>query len=149
MSFTMETQNYKNHIRFYAPHHFVFYPVMLIFLASSIYFGIADENLRTIWIFISILIIAIILVSFMLRQHYALTLQDRIIKLEIRYRYFTLTGERLELLENKLSESQIFSLRFAPDTELPGLVKKAISENLSGNQIKKSIQNWHADHQRV
>lgn len=145
----METQNYKNHIRFYPPHHFVFYPLMLILLGSSIYFIIADESLRTIWIFISILIIAIILVSFMLRQHYALTLQDRIIKLEIRYRYFSLTGERLELLEEKLSDSQLFALRFAPDEELPNLVNKAISENLSGTQIKKSIENWHADNQRV
>lgn len=145
----METQNYKNHIRFYPPHHFVFYPLMLILLGSSIYFIIADESLRTIWIFISILIIAIILVSFMLRQHYTLTLQDRIIKLEIRYRYFTLTGERLELLEDKLSDSQLFALRFAPDEELPNLVNKAISENLSGTQIKKSIQNWRADNQRV
>lgn len=145
----METQNYKNHIRFYPPHHFVFYPVMLILLGTSIYFIIADENLRTIWIFISILILAIILVSFMLRQHYALTLQDRIIKLEILYRYFSLTGERLELLENKISDSQLFALRFAPDEELPSLVNKAILENLSSTQIKKSIQNWRADNHRV
>ena len=145
----METQNYKNHIRFYPPHHFVFYPVMLILLGISIYFIIADESLRTIWIFISILILAIILVSFMLRQHYALTLQDRIIRLEIRYRYFALTGERLELLENKISDSQLFALRFAPDEELPSLVNKAISDNLSGTQIKKSIQKWRADNHRV
>lgn len=145
----METQNYKNHIRFYPPHHFVFYPVMLILLGTSIYFIIADENLRTIWIFISILILVIILVSFMLRQHYALTLQDRIVRLEIRYRYFTITGERLELLENKISDSQLFALRFAPDEELPSLVNKAILENLSSTQIKKSIQNWRADNHRV
>lgn len=145
----METQNYKNHIRFYPPHHFVFYPVMLILLGTSIYFIIADENLRTIWIFISILILAIILVSFMLRQHYALTLQDRIVRLEIRYRYFTITGERLELLENKISDNQLFALRFAPDEELPSLVNKAILENLSSAQIKKSIQNWRADNHRV
>ena len=145
----METQNYKNHIRFYPPHHFVFYPVMLILLGTSIYFIIADENLRTIWIFISILILVIILVSFMLRQHYALTLQDRIVRLEIRYRYFTITGERLELLENKISDSQLFALRFAPDEELPNLVNKAILENLSSTQIKKSIQNWRADNHRV
>ena len=145
----METQNYKNHIRFYPPHHFVFYPVMLILLGTSIYFIIADENLRTIWIFISILILAIILISFMLRQHYALTLQDRIVRLEIRYRYFTITGERLELLENKISDSQLFALRFAPDEELPSLVNKAILENLSSTQVKKSIQNWRADNHRV
>lgn len=145
----MEPQNFKNHIRFYTPHHFVFYPVMLILLGISIYFSIYEENLRTVWIFISILNIATTLVSFMLRQHYALTLQNRIVRLELRYRYFTLTNERLELLEDKLSDSQLFALRFAPDEEFPELLHKAIAENLSGTAIKKSIKNWRADNERV
>lgn len=145
----MEPQNFKNHIRFYTPHHFVFYPLMLILLAISIYFSIYEENLRTVWIFISILNIAITLLSFMLRQHYALTLQNRIVRLELRYRYFTLTNERLELLEDRLSDSQLFALRFAPDEEFPQLLNRAIAENLSGTAIKKSIQNWRADNERV
>nr|WP_255416485.1 MULTISPECIES: DUF6526 family protein [unclassified Flavobacterium] len=32
----------------------------------------------------------------MLRQHYALILQNRIVYLELRYRYFSLTGKTLE-----------------------------------------------------
>lgn len=145
----MEPQSFKNHIRFYIPHHFVFYPVMLILLITSVYFSFSEENLRTVWIFISILNLAITLLSFMLRQHYALTLQDRIVRLELRYRYFTLTNERLELLEKNLSDSQLFALRFAPDEELPNLVNSAIAENLSATAIKKSIKNWFADDQRV
>ena len=145
----MEIQNYKNHIRFYPPHHFVFYPIMLILLGISIYFCVSDESLRTVWIFISILNLVITLLAFMLRQHYALTLQNRIVRLELRYRYFTLTNERLELLENNLSDSQFFALRFAPDEELPNLIKRAISENLSGIEIKKSIKNWKGDYERV
>lgn len=145
----MEPQSFKNHIRFYIPHHFVFYPVMLILLITSVYFSFSEENLRTVWIFISILNLAITLLSFMLRQHYALTLQDRIVRLELCYRYFTLTNERLELLEKNLSDSQLFALRFAPDEELPNLVNRAIAENLSATVIKKSIKKWFADNQRV
>ena len=145
----METQNYKNHIRFYPPHHFVFYPVTLILLLTSIYFAFKNEDQRPIWIFISILIAIIIWVAFMLRQHYSLILQNRIVRLELRYRYFTLTGERLELIENKLDDSQLFALRFAPDEELEPLVKRTISENLSGTAIKKSIKNWKGDYHRV
>ena len=85
----------------------------------------------------------------MLRQHYALTLQNRIVRLELRYRYFALTNERLELLENNLTDDQFFALRFAPDEELPALVKRATAENLSGTAIKKSIQNWKGDYNRV
>jgi hypothetical protein len=36
----------------------------------------------------------------------------------MRYRYFVVTGERFELLESKLTNSQIFALRFASDDEL-------------------------------
>lgn len=145
----METQNYKNHIRFYPPHHFVFYPVTLLLLVASIYFAYSNEEQRILWLFIGALIIVIIWVAFMLRQHYALILQNRIVRLELRYRYFTLTGERLELLEDKLNDSQFFALRFAPDEELKLLVKKTISENLSGTAIKKSIVNWKGDYNRV
>jgi hypothetical protein len=145
----MEDQNYKNHIRFYPAHHFVFYPFALMLLGTSIYFAFCNEQERTIYVFISILILLAIWLSFMLRQHYALILQNRIIRLELRYRYFTLTNERLELIEEKLSDGQLFALRFASDEEFPELVKRAILENLTPVNIKKSIKNWKADHNRV
>lgn len=85
----------------------------------------------------------------MLRQHYALTLQDRIVLLELRYRYFATTSQRLEPYEDKLSKSQLFALRFAPDEELDNLLQKAIAEKLSADEIKRSVKNWKADSQRV
>lgn len=145
----MKKQDYKNHIRFYTPHHFVFYPLLLILLGVSVYFIFGREKESLFWGFISVLLLLFFGLAFMLRQHYALLLQDRIIRLELRYRYFAITNERLELLEDRLSDSQLFALRFAPDEELPALVKKALDENLSGNQIKKSIRNWKPDHHRV
>lgn len=145
----MEPQNYKNYIRFYTPHHFIFYPGSLALLVTAVYNSIFSEDQKTIWIFSSFIIVLIIWVSFMLRQHYALTLQNRLIKLEMRYRYFSITSERLELLENQLSDGQIFALRFASDSELPNLVNRTIAENLSPEVIKKSIANWKADHDRV
>lgn len=85
----------------------------------------------------------------MLRQHYALLLQDRVIRMELRFRYYVLTQQRLELIEEQLSEAQLFALRFASDTELPELVQRAIHEGLSGNAIKKAITNWKPDYKRV
>lgn len=85
----------------------------------------------------------------MLRQHYALTLQNRIVKLEMRYRYFVLSGKRFESVENQLKDSQIFALRFASDEELIVLIQKTIAENLNSNEIKKSIINWKPDLERV
>lgn len=88
-------------------------------------------------------------VAFMLRQHYALTLQNRIVLLELRYRYLAVTGKRFEPAEAKLSDGQLFALRFAPDEELEQLVQWALNENLKGDEIKKSVKNWKADNRRV
>lgn len=145
----MKPQSYKNHTRFYTPHHFVFYPLVAILLGISIFFVFYYEEQRVIWIFITILIGLITWVSYMLRQHYALTLQNRIIRLELRYRYFTLTNERLELLEHKLSDAQIFALRFASDEELPLLVKSAAADKITPGAIKRGIKRWKPDHNRV
>lgn len=104
---------------------------------------------RLIWLFMFLLFLSVTLSAFMLRQHYALTLQDRIILLELRYRYYVITGERLEPYEKKLTKGQLFALRFAPDDEFPDLLKKAIAEGLSPDAIKRSVKNWKVDNNRV
>ncbi|PWB23781.1 DUF6526 family protein [Flavobacterium sp. HTF] len=144
----MKIQTYQNHIRFYPPHHFVYYPILIVFLSASIYFTITTLD-QLIWAFISVAFIFLFCLAFMLRQHYALTLQNRIVRLELRYRYFTLTGKRLEEFEYKLTDEQIFALRFAPDNELIPLVEDTLKNGLSGAAIKKAIVHWRADYNRV
>lgn len=142
-------QNYSNHIRFYPPHHFVFYPVSFALTATAGWYAWHDEVNRPLWLFITAILILVIWLALMLRQHYALTLQNRIVLLELRYRYFTVTGARFEPLEQQLIQAQLFALRFAPNDELPALTQKAITENLSATAIKKSIVNWLPDYSRV
>jgi hypothetical protein len=85
----------------------------------------------------------------MIRQHYALTLQNRIVRLELRYRYISLTGKRFEVIEIQLKDEQLFALRFAPDEEFLQLIEKTQSKNLTRLQIKKAIINWKGDYERV
>jgi len=144
----MKIQTYYNHIRFYTPHHFVYYPILMIFLAASIYFAFTIND-TLIWSFISVVFVFLFCLAFMLRQHYALILQNRIVRLELRYRYFTLSGKRFEEIEYKLTDDQIFGLRFAPDDELLPLIEDALKNNLSGDAIKKAIVHWKADYNRV
>jgi hypothetical protein len=144
----MKPQSYNNHIRYYAPHHYVFYPVMLVLILLSGWFAVAGDN-KLIWAFICVLCIVITWLAYMLRQHYALTLQNRIVLLELRYRFFATTGERLEMYEGMITDAQLFALRFAQDDELLPLIRKAINDELSADAIKKSIQNWKADNRRV
>lgn len=141
-------QSYKKHLRYYTPHHFVFYPVAILLIATAVYFVFTQPE-TALWTFIALLLMLITWVSYMMRQHYALTLQDRIIRLEVRYRYFTLTGKRLEEFEHELRDSQLFALRFASDAEFVALVEKAREDKIGGDTIKKSIVNWKADEHRV
>lgn len=144
----MKIQTYYNHIRYYSPHHFIYYPVLLLFLAASIYFAFTTND-SLIWSFISVGFVFLFCLAFMLRQHYALILQNRIVRLELRYRYFTLTGKRFEEIEYKLTDDQLFALRFAPDNELVPLIEDALKNNLTGDAIKKAIVHWKADYNRV
>jgi hypothetical protein len=145
----MSEQNYKNHVRYYPAHHFIFYPLitaMLVFIARRAY---VDEANRVEWLVIGALTIFVIFLSFMTRQHYALGNQNRLVRMEMRFRYYVLTGKRLELLESKLSFGQVAALRFASDAELPELVDRALKENMTPKEIKKAIRNWEPDYMRV
>lgn len=144
----MTNQHYHNHARFYAPHHFIFYPISAGLIAASSYLGYRSEDPLP-WIFIVIIIVMLTWLSYMVRQHYALILQDRMIKLELNCRYYAMTGKRFETVQEQLKDSQLFALRFAPDAEFLQLLDRALTENLSGKKIKQAIKQWKADNNRV
>jgi len=146
-------QNLKNHRKFYPLHHFIFYPVTLALLVFSIVKLLNNINVSAefviIWAVITAIIVLIMVLSLMLRQHYALGLQDRIIVNEFKLRYFTLTGNRLENSTYQFSDAQIFALRFAEDDELMDLMHQTVQNNWSPSKIKRNIKNWKADNSRV
>lgn len=145
----MKTQNYNNHLKFYAPHHFIYLPLLIILEIFGIYKIFSDPENQLIWSLFSIVIFLLFYLSIMLRQHYALELQNRIVMLEFRQRYFELFGTRSDEVINNLSFSQIAALRFAYDDEFKVLLEKALHENISGDAIKKQIKNWKPDNARV
>lgn len=143
-------QNQSNHRKFYAPHHFVFYPVTLLLMVITAKMALRSTGEFQIlsWIAFAGIFLTTFL-SFMMRQHYALKLQDRIIRNEVRLRYFTATGKSFAPLEEQLSFKQIAALRFAGDDEFVQLVNRAVSEKTDPANIKKSIKNWTPDNNRV
>ncbi len=146
-------QNLKNHRKFYPLHHFIFYPVtlaLLVFSVVKLWNNInVNSEFLTIWAVISAIIVLIIVLSLMLRQHYALGLQDRIIINEIKFRYFALAGNRLESLPYQFSDAQIFALRFSEDEDLMELINNTIENDWSSSEIKQNIKNWKADNKRI
>lgn len=145
----METQNYKNHRKYYPPHHFIFLPLLFFLEIFGIYKVLKDSEHELLWIVFSVLIFLILYLAIMVRQHYALGLQNRLVRLEFKQRYFELFNKRSDEVEEKLSFSQIAALRFAYDDEFKELLYKALHENISGDEIKKSIKKWRADRNRI
>ena len=145
----MKTQQYSNHKKFYAPHHFLFIPMMLFFIVVGLRQYFSAEVGDPAWLVLAISSFSILFLGIMLRQHYALGNQDRIIRLEFRLRHQHLLGKPSMEAELKLSFNQLAALRFADDAEFVFLLHRALNENLSADGIKKAITNWQPDHMRV
>jgi hypothetical protein len=72
--------------------------------------------------------------------------QDRVIRTEENLRHYILTGK---LLDPKLTIRQIIGLRFSSDEEFLSLSQRAVTENISEENIKKMIKKWRADYHRM
>lgn len=96
-------------------------------------------------VLIALLYVSVVLTAFFART-FALKAQDRAIRAEETLRYFILTGLQIS---KKLTVAQIAALRFSSDDEFLSLTDKAIAENLSPDDIKKSIKNWRSDNHRA
>lgn len=145
----MNTQNYQNHRKFYPPHHFIYLPLLLALQIYGIYKSLQNDENQLVWILFSVIIFLLLYLSIMVRQHYALGLQNRLVRLEFKQRYFEMYGKRSDEIEAKLSFGQIAALRFAYDDEFKELLNKALTENTSGDEIKKAIKNWKGDYHRI
>ena len=145
----MKTQNYSKHKRYYIPHHFIFLPILAGLQTLGVWKYFNDKENTLIWLLFSVIIFLIIYLTVMVRQHYALENQNRIIRLEFQQRYFEIFGERSDKVIEQLKFSQIAALRFAYDEEFKTLLAQALNKNISGDEIKKSIKNWRPDYHRV
>lgn len=145
----MKIQNYDNHKKFYPPHHFIYLPLLAVLQIIGIWKIFSDEVHQLTWILFSVVIFLIIYLALMVRQHYALGNQDRIVRLEFKQRYFEIFGKRSDEVEGQLNFGQISALRFAWDDEFKVLLEKALNGQMSGDEIKKSITKWRPDNHRI
>jgi hypothetical protein len=139
-------QTRKNHARIDpAFHFFLGPPLFAMFIWTGIGLVRHPSQLAAI---LFILVILMINMAFRTRI-YSLKVQDRLIRLEERLRLAALLPPNRQLQSDQLTEKQLVALRFASDAELPALAERAISEKLTGKQIKDAIQTWRPDYFRV
>ncbi len=141
-------QNYKNHLRLNPAHHFVLTPLATIIFVWSIILAF-DCSVELSYRIITLIATTSLLMITFIARVYAIKNQDRIIRLEMRQRYFEMTGTSFSGKEKQLNMSQIIALRFAGDAELLPLIERAIAEKLSSKEIKLAVTDWQADYHRV
>ena len=143
----------KNTPKFSVWHHFVLLPLALLMAGYTIlrYTKVTgdDDQIARLWFSVAALALIGLGALVLMRQYYALKLQDRIIRLEVRQRYFEVSGQRFAALEKRLTLKQIISLRLAGDGELPALAQAAAAENLSPKDIQARITDFQFDALRV
>jgi hypothetical protein len=137
------TQNFENHAKFVPSFHFFILPVFLFNVVWSIYRLVHSLSLESA---ISlVLALAFLLLAFHARV-FALTVQDRLIRLEMRLRMQQLLPQELRPRIPDFTIDQLVALRFASDTELPGLCRKVLDGKIANRKaIKKMIQDWQSD----
>jgi len=140
-------QTYANHVRWHPPFHFFLMPCAIAVLIMSIVNAVKHYDVLEAWI---LLLLGIMTpVAVLLIRVNPLRAQDRLIRLEERMRLESLLKEPLRSRIGELKPSQLVALRFACDGEIPGLVEKALNQNMQAKEIKKAIATWRADDFRV
>ncbi len=142
----MENQNYKNHKRMVTGYHYVTFALILALLIGGIVNVVTagHENLYAASLLILVAIIFLSVTYY--ARTFSLKAQDRAIRAEENFRHYLLAGKPFS---RDLKMRQIIGLRFASDAEFLELAKRAVSEDLSEDEIKKSIKNWRPDTYRA
>jgi Family of unknown function (DUF6526) len=136
-------QTYKNHPRLLPAFHFFVLPVLLLNVLNEV---------RRAWrapsegsLFLVVVAIALFTLAYLSRSQ-ALTVQDRVIRLEMRLRLRQILPPELQTRIQDLTHRQLVALRFASDAELPELVREILDGKLTTvKEIKLRVKNWQGD----
>ena len=142
-----QEQSFATHSRYYPWHHFVVQPILLGNLVVEMMRLEKYPTRYHVWLVV--FAIGLIIFSFTSRSM-SLRAQDRVIRLEETLRLSRLLPASDHGVIAGLRPGQLVALRFAPDDEVPELVRRiAVGELTTGKEIKAAIANWKADHLRV
>ncbi|HTZ99522.1 MAG TPA: DUF6526 family protein [Candidatus Aquilonibacter sp.] len=140
-------QSFENHAKTVPMFHFFIVPVLVINFISAIVRVVRHPGVGSgIGVVVAL---ALLLLAFTARM-FALTVQDRVIRLEMRLRLQQVLPQDLRARIPEFTLGQLVSLRFASDAELPELARKVLDEKLADRKaIKQLIRDWQPDYLRA
>lgn len=147
----MAEQSFRSHSRLVPLFHFVIGPILLVNFLWACYRLFRGLPYQPVFDRLLDMLVALALIGvFFFARTFALTAQDRVIRLEERLRLERLLPDDLRPRIPELTWRQLVALRFASDEELPALTRQVLEGRLrSQREIKQQIRHWRADHLRV
>jgi hypothetical protein len=141
-------QNLQNHVRIVPPYHMFVFPVLFVNIGWAIYrvvkFPVSFETVFGVFLAVALLVLALY------ARLFALTVQDRIIRLEMRLRLADILPPDLRGRIPEFTVAQLVSMRFACDAELPALARKVLDDKMSDRKaIKQLVKDWQGDYVRA
>ena len=142
-----EPQRFDNHARYIPGYHFVLSTILLITLGWQVTMLVQRPGIPTL---IGLLLAIGLILMYWYTRAFAVTVQDRVIRLEERLRMAATLPPELTPRIPEFSPRQLVALRFASDAELPALAKRVLDEKITDEKaIKQLIREWRADHLRA
>jgi hypothetical protein len=140
-------QTFENHARILPAYHYVAFPLFAVNFFFALYQVVTAFSWANLVAFA--VSVALILLFFLARTM-ALTVQDRVIRLEETLRLRALLPADLQARIAEFTVKQMVALRFASDGELPDLARQVLDGKIQDQKaIKKMVRRWRADHQRA
>ncbi|HYE86233.1 MAG TPA: DUF6526 family protein [Vicinamibacterales bacterium] len=140
-------QTYDNHARLVPAYHFGVFGIFLLNLLWSTYRAAIAPSMETA---IGILLAIAFLLVFYYARVFPLTVQDRVIRLEMRLRLREVLPPALHSRIPEFTVDQLVALRFASDGELPNLCAQILAEKQGDRRsIKKMVKDWQPDFLRA
>ncbi len=140
-------QSFATHRRVIPLYHVVLFAVFLVNSIWSIVQLVRSPSWSTV---IGSAVALALLGLFYYAREFALTVQDRVIRLEMRLRLRELLPADLKERVQELSRDQLVALRFASNAELPDLVREVLTNDIRRrDDIKRRIKKWEADDLRA
>ena len=140
-------QNFQNHAKLVPVFHFFVIPVLLVNAIWAATLAVQSPGAATI---IGLATAFALLVLAFLARVFALKVQDRVIRLEMRLRLRELLPSALHPRISEFTPGQLVALRFASDAELAALAEAVLRDGVTDKKtIKSMIKVWNPDHLRT
>jgi hypothetical protein len=140
-------QDLRNHRRLFPLYHFVAAPIVGMLVIHRFAVAFLEPSVAT-WL--EAFFASGLLAGLLSARAMALTVQNRIVRLEMRLRLRDVLPPALASRIGELRVRQLIALRFAGDAELPSLVERTLAgEFANPADIKAAVKDWQPDFLRA